>query len=88
MPAIASSEIKTRIVHQPQKNGDIYVIERKTLYDPEKNITKYFLVRSFQKFQKEQICPYLPGQRGEMGEKSQTQTLYLQYQKPLVPRWE
>ncbi len=40
MPAIASTEIKTRIVHQPQKNGDIYVIERKTLYDPEKKYNK------------------------------------------------
>ena len=28
MPAKASCEIKTRTVRQPQKNGDIYVIER------------------------------------------------------------
>ncbi len=34
MPATASGEIKIRIVHQPQKNGDIYVLERRTLYDP------------------------------------------------------
>ena len=32
----ASEEVKTRIVQQKQKNGDIYVIERKTKYDPVK----------------------------------------------------
>ena len=36
MPAKASCEIKTRTVRQPQKNGDIYVIERQTQYDPVK----------------------------------------------------
>ena len=43
MPAKASCEVKTRTVHQPQKNGDIYVIERQTKYDPEK---KYNVVLS------------------------------------------
>ena len=36
MPAKASCEVKTRTVRQPQKNGDIYVIERRTQYDPVK----------------------------------------------------
>ena len=36
MPAKASCEVKTRTVRQPQKNGDIYVIERRTQYDPAK----------------------------------------------------
>ena len=36
MPAKASGEIKTRIIHTPQKNGDIYVLERQTLYNPQK----------------------------------------------------
>ena len=36
MPAKPSGEIKTRIVKNTQKNGDIYVLERKTLYDPDK----------------------------------------------------
>ena len=31
MPAKPSGEIKTKIVHQTQKNGDIYVLERKTI---------------------------------------------------------
>lgn len=43
MPAKASCEIKTRTVHQPQKNGDIYVIERRTQYDP---VKKYNVVLS------------------------------------------
>lgn len=43
MPAKASEEIKTRTVHQTQKNGDIYVIERQTQYDSEK---KYNVVLS------------------------------------------
>ena len=43
MPAKASCEVKTRTVHQPQKNGDIYVIERQTRYDP---VKKYNVVLS------------------------------------------
>lgn len=43
MPVEASGEVKTRVVRQKQKNGDIYVIERKTKYDPEK---KYNVVIS------------------------------------------
>lgn len=43
MPAKASGEIKTRTVQQRQKNGDVYVIERQTRYDPEK---KYNVVIS------------------------------------------
>ena len=43
MPAKASCEIKTRTVRQPQKNGDIYVIERQTQYDP---VKKYNVVLS------------------------------------------
>ncbi len=34
MPAKPSGEIKTKIIHQVQKNGDTYVLERKTLYEP------------------------------------------------------
>ena len=38
-----SEETVTRIIRQRQKNGDIYVIERQTRYDPEK---KYNVVLS------------------------------------------
>jgi transposase len=40
MPAKPSGEIKTRIVNRTQKNGDIYVLERKTMYDPDKKRNK------------------------------------------------
>ena len=40
MPAKPSGEIKTKIIHQPQKNGDIYVLERQTIYDPDKKYNK------------------------------------------------
>lgn len=43
MPAKASCEVKTRTVRQTQKNGDIYVIERQTQYDP---VKKYNVVLS------------------------------------------
>lgn len=43
MPAKASGEVKTRTVHQTQMNGDIYVIERQTQYDP---VKKYNVVLS------------------------------------------
>jgi hypothetical protein len=41
MPAKPSGEIKTRIVHNTQKNGDVYVYERKTVYDSVKKYNKY-----------------------------------------------
>lgn len=40
MPAKPSGQVKTRIVHVPQKNGDIYVVERQTIYIPEKKYNK------------------------------------------------
>jgi hypothetical protein len=35
VPAKPSGEVKTRIVNNTQKNGDIYVLERQTIYDPD-----------------------------------------------------
>lgn len=43
MPAKASCEVKTCTVRQVQKNGDIYVLERQTQYDP---VKKYNVVLS------------------------------------------
>ena len=40
MPTNASGEIKIRIVHNTQKNGDVYVFERQTVYDPDKKYNK------------------------------------------------
>ena len=49
MSAKASGEIRTIRVQQKQKNGDIYVIERKIRYDLEK---KYNVVQSSNTFPK------------------------------------
>lgn len=57
MPAKASEEIKTRIVHQPQKNGDIYVLERKTLYDPVKKYNQVLSSRIISKIPKGEVNP-------------------------------
>ncbi len=43
MPANSSGKVKTRIVHQVKKNGETYVLERKTQYDP---VKKYNVVLS------------------------------------------
>ena len=40
MPAKPSGEIKTSTIRQPQKNGDIYLLERRTIYDPEKKYNR------------------------------------------------
>ena len=40
MPRKPSGEVKTALVRQTQKNGDIYVYERRTIYDPEAKNTK------------------------------------------------
>jgi transposase len=40
MPAKPSGDVKTSIVRCTQKNGDIYVLERQTVYNPEKKQTK------------------------------------------------
>jgi len=52
MPAKASGEVKTRIIHEPQKNGDIYVIERQTLYDPVKKYNRVLGSRLLHKIPK------------------------------------
>ena len=40
MPAKPSGEIKTKIVPVPQKNGDIYLMERQIQYDPVKKYNR------------------------------------------------
>ncbi|MDR1136090.1 MAG: transposase, partial [Clostridiales Family XIII bacterium] len=40
MPAKPSGQVKTSTIMVPQKNGDIYVIDRQTIYDPEKKYNK------------------------------------------------
>ena len=52
MPAKPSGEIKTKIIHQSRKNGDIYVLERRTIYDPEKKYNKVLSTRLIGKIPK------------------------------------
>jgi len=52
MPAKASGEIKTLIIHSPQKNGDIYVLERKTVYNSEKKYNKVLSTKLISKIPK------------------------------------
>jgi transposase len=52
MPAKPSGEVKTRIVHSTQKNGDIYVLERKTKYDSENNWNKVLSTKLLSKIPK------------------------------------
>ena len=69
MCAKTSCEIKTRTVHQPQKNGDIYVLERKTQYDPVKKYNVVLSTRLVGKIQKggKDVIPTRPKRRS--GEK-------------------
>ena len=45
MPAKPSGEIKVRTIKSKQKNGDIYIRERRTIYDPEKKCNKVLSTR-------------------------------------------
>jgi transposase len=57
MPAKASGEVKTRVVKNPQKNGDIYVYERQMVYDPTKKQTKILRSKLLHKIPKGSDIP-------------------------------
>ena len=57
MPAKASGEIKTSIVHNTQKNGDIYVLERQTIYYPDTKQTKVLSTKLLSKIPKGSEIP-------------------------------
>ena len=65
MPAKASCEVKTRTIRQPQKNGDIYVIERRTQYDPVKRYNAVLSSRIIGKIPKGEtlVVPTRPKRR-------------------------
>ena len=52
-----SGEIKTRIIHNAQKNGDIYVFERQTIYDPEKKYNQVLSSKLLSKIPKGTVTP-------------------------------
>ena len=70
MPNNTSAEIKIRTVHQRQKNGDIYVLERRTQYDPVKKYNVVLSTRLIGKIPKdgETMVPTRP--KRPVGEKS------------------
>jgi hypothetical protein len=57
LSAQASGEIKTRIVHNTQKNGDIYILERKTIYDVDKKWNKVLSTKLLSKIPKDSKIP-------------------------------
>jgi hypothetical protein len=62
MLAKPSGEIKTRIVHNTQKNCDIYVLERQTIYDPDKKRNRVLNTKLLSKIPKdsETLVPTRP----------------------------
>jgi hypothetical protein len=52
MSAKPSGEIKTRIIRNTQKNGDIYVLERQTIYDADKKRNKVLSTKLLSKIPK------------------------------------
>ena len=52
MPAKPSGQIKTSIIRKPQKNGDIYILERQTIYDPGKKYNKVLSTKLISKIPK------------------------------------
>ena len=57
MPAKASGDVKTRIIHNTQKNGDIYVLERQTIYDPDKKRNRVLSTKLLSKIPKGSKIP-------------------------------
>jgi len=52
MPAKPTGEVKTRIIRSTQPNGDIYVLERKTKYDPKKKHNNVLSTKLLEKIPK------------------------------------
>lgn len=57
MPAKPSGKIKTSIIKQVQKNGDTYLLERRTLYDPEKKYNRVLSTKLISKIPKGEKTP-------------------------------
>lgn len=57
MPAKPSGQIKTSVIKKSQKNGDTYILERRTIYDPEKKYTKVLSTKLIAKIPKGSEIP-------------------------------
>ena len=69
MPPKPSGEIKTRIVHNKRKNGNIYVLERQIIYDPEKKRNVVLSSRLISKIVKGKDIPVETRPKRKKGEK-------------------
>ncbi len=74
MPAKPSGEVKTRIVHVSQKNGDIYVVERQTIYIPEKKYNKVISSKLIAKIPKGEKNPVSTRPKSTDGKKNAKKT--------------
>jgi len=74
MPAKPSGEIKTKIIHQTQKNGDIYVLERKTKYDPEVKYNRVLNTKLIAKIPKGETFPVATRPKRSKKDKSEEKT--------------
>ena len=70
MPAKPSGEIKTFIVRSKQKNGDIYILEQKVIYSPEKKYNKVLETKLLGKIPKGQETPVPTRPKRKKGEES------------------
>lgn len=70
MPAKPSGEIKTKIVPVTQKNGDIYLMERQTQYDPVKKYNKVLSSKLVSKIPKGEKNPVPTRPKAAKGHKS------------------
>ncbi len=74
MPAKPSGEIKTKIVRQTQKNGDIYVLERKIKYDPEVKYNRVLSTKLISKIPKGETIPVATRPKRSKNSKSTEKT--------------
>jgi len=71
MPAKPSGEIKTIQVRVKQKNGDTYIVERQTIYEPEKKRNKILSSKLIAKIPKGSDTPVKTRPKRKNGEKNE-----------------
>ncbi len=74
MPAKPSGEVKTKIIRVSQKNGDIYIIERKTQYDPDKKYNRVISSKLVSKIPKGEKDPVPTRPKAAKGHKSEAKS--------------
>lgn len=73
MPKKVSGEIKVHIVKNRQKNGDTYILERKTIYDPVKKFNKVLSTKLLSKIPKGSDMPVPTRPKRKDGSKTSNQ---------------